>query len=399
MELLFVYEDKVAQDRGGNYYVGSAFSQSVFDRYLELFDSITLIMRHSPISPDDTEALNRMNRITDPRVQVIFLPDTKASIRSFLSIKLRRELKKTVLDNITENRAVIARLGSGSGTIAIKRCNKLGKPVLAEAVGCPWDSLWNHSVYGKLMAPFAWLSMRRSMKHADYAVYVTDEFLQRRYPTDGKQAAISDVQLQPVSQAVLDKRLGKIKEHKDKLRIGTAAAVNVAFKGQRFVIEALAKLKASGRTDIEYHLAGGGDNTALRELAEKLGVADQVVFEGSIPHDKMFDWLDDLDLYIQPSLQEGLPRAVVEAMSRGLPCFVSKIGGMPELLNAEAVFPAKDVRAIAELIGGITEEKMIKASERNFKRAADFDREQLAKKRREFYSEFAEESRKKNDKA
>lgn len=393
MELLFVYEDKVAQDREGNYYVGSAFSQSVFDRYLELFDGITLIMRRSPISPDDTEALGRMNKITDPRITVIFLPDTKASIRSFLSLKKRRELKKTVTDNITPDRAVIARLGSGSGTIAIKHCNKLGKPVLAEAVGCPWDSLWNHSIYGKVMAPFAWHSMRRSMKHADYAVYVTEEFLQRRYPTDGKQAAISDVQLQPVSREVLEKRLKKIKEHEGKLRIGTAAAVNVAFKGQRFVIEALARLKAEGRTEFEYHLAGGGDNTALRELAQRLDVADQVVFEGSVPHDKMFDWLDDLDLYIQPSLQEGLPRAVVEAMSRGLPCFVSRIGGMPELLNAEAVFPPKDTRAIAELISKTTEEKMTEAAKRNFKRAADFDRETLAKKRREFYSEFAEESR------
>ncbi len=395
MELLFVYEDKVAQDRDGNYYVGSAFSQSVFDRYLELFDGITLIMRHSPISPDDTEALGRMNKITDPRITVIFLPDTKASIRSFLSLKKRIELKKTVTDNITPDRAVIARLGSGSGTIAIKYCNKLGKPVLAEAVGCPWDSLWNHSIYGKVMAPFAWHSMRRSMKHADYAVYVTEEFLQRRYPTDGKQAAISDVQLQPVSQEVLEKRLEKIETHEGKLRIGTAAAVNVAFKGQRFVIEALARLKAEGRTDFEYRLAGGGDNTALKELAERLGVADQVVFEGSIPHDKMFDWLDDLDVYIQPSLTEGMPRALIEAMSRGLPCFASKTGGMPELLNDTAVFGKKNTTEIARLLGSVTKEQMSAAARENFKRAGDFDRELLAKKRRKFYSEFAEAAKEK----
>ena len=34
MDLVFVYEDKIAQDAEGNYYVGSAFSQAVFDRYL-----------------------------------------------------------------------------------------------------------------------------------------------------------------------------------------------------------------------------------------------------------------------------------------------------------------------------------------------------------------------------
>ena len=59
----------------------------------------------------------------------------------------------------------------------------------------------------------------------------------------------------------------------------------MAFKGQRYVIEALAQLKAAGRTDVEYRLAGGGDPTARRELAQRLGVAEQVVFAGSLPHD------------------------------------------------------------------------------------------------------------------
>ena len=40
---------------------------------------------------------------------------------------------------------------------------------------------------------------------------------------------------------------------------------------------------------------------------------------GGVPHNKIFQLLDDIDLYIQPSLQEGLPRSVVEAMSRACP--------------------------------------------------------------------------------
>ena len=118
----------------------------------------------------------------------------------------------------------------------------------------------------------------------------------------------------------------KIRTYSGKLVLGTAAAVNVAFKGQRYVIEALARLKAAGRTDVEYRLAGGGDPTALRELAQRLGVAEQVAFAGSLPHDAVFSWLDGLDLYIQPSLQEGLPRALIEAMSRGLPAFAAHTG-------------------------------------------------------------------------
>ena len=108
------------------------------------------------------------------------------------------------------------------------------------------------------------------MRHAAYAVYVTNAFLQRRYPTRGISAAVSDVELTPADAAVLARRLEKIRTYSGKLVLGTAAAVNVAFKGQRYVIEALARLKAAGRTDVEYRLAGGGDPTALRELAQRL---------------------------------------------------------------------------------------------------------------------------------
>ena len=55
-------------------------------------------------------------------------------------------------------------MSSYSGAIAAKYCRRIGKPFLVEAVGCPWGSLWNHSLFGKLLAPFSYLRMRRTMK-------------------------------------------------------------------------------------------------------------------------------------------------------------------------------------------------------------------------------------------
>ncbi|MCF0137040.1 MAG: hypothetical protein HUJ66_01610, partial [Oscillospiraceae bacterium] len=240
MELVFVYEDKIAQDAEGNYYTGSAFSQEVFDRYLQHFDRITLLMRRAKISPDDTEALARMNRISTERIDVVILPDLTESLRAYFSPKMRREFKKTVIDNITPDRAVIIRAPSDSGAIAADYCRRIGKPFLAEVVGCPWDSLWNHSLRGKVLAPFAWRRLRKTVRHAPFAVYVTSRFLQGRYPTSGRSAAISDVELQPMSEEILEKRLARINARSGKTLLATAAAVNTAFKGQQFVIEALA---------------------------------------------------------------------------------------------------------------------------------------------------------------
>lgn len=393
MELLFVYDDKVAQDADGNYYIGSAFSQAVFDRYLEHFDRITLIMRRANVAPDDCETLGRMNRIDPSHISVVFIPNTLASVRSFLSPRLRRETRRIIEENITPDRAVIIRMCSGSGAIAAKYCRRIGKPFLAEAVGCPWDSLKNHSFFGKLLAPFSYMRMRKTMKSAPFSVYVTEKFLQRRYPTEGKSAAISDVELLPADDGVLARRLEKIAEPGERMRIGTAAAVNVAYKGQRFVIEALARLKEQGNTSFEYHMAGGGDASALSELAKRLGVSEQVVFEGSLAHDKMFDWLDKLDVYVQPSLVEAMPRALIEAMSRGLPCFASRVGGMPELLDEDAVFDCGSVDGIVRLLASATPEGLYNMAEENFMRAKDFERKRLSELRRKFYGEFAAAAR------
>lgn len=391
MDMVFVYEDKIAQDAAGNYYVGSAFSQEVFDRYLQHFEHITLLMRKADVRPDDMETLRRMNRIDCSHIDVVILPNLNTSLKEYLSFKRRKEFTDTVLSNIRPDRAVILRAPSGSGTIAADYCHKHGIPYLAEAVGCPWDSSWNHSWKGKLLAFSGWKAFRRVMRNADYAVYVTSEFLQHRYPANGKTASISDVELHQMDSSILKRRLEKINNHKGKVKIGTAAAVNAAYKGQQFVIKALAIMKEQGNSNYEYHLAGGGDPSSLLTLAEKLGVREQVIFEGSLPHDAMFAWLDEMDLYIQPSLQEGLPRAVVEAMSRGLPAFGAHTGGIPELLGPDCVFPRKSVNAIAELLSRLDKEQMTRMAEKNFEHAKQFQKEILEKERYKFYSDFAKE--------
>ena len=103
----------------------------------------------------------------------------------------------------------------------------------------------------------------------------------------------------------------------------------------------------------------------------------------------MFPWLDEMDLYIQPSLQEGLPRAVMEAMSRGLPALGARTGGIPELLGEEDIFPRKGVDAIARMLPAITPEEMERMAARNFERAKDYQKETLDKRRYALYSAFA----------
>lgn len=388
MDLLLVYEDKAALDREGNVYIGTAFSNSALECYFQHFDHVTMLVRRADISPDDTKKLSGMNKVITDRLSVVFLPNPTANIKSYFNPVLRRKYKQVVLNEIKHDRAVIVRVPSSSGTIAADYCHKIGKPFLAEAIGCPWDSLWNHSLEGKIMAPSSWRNMRHVMGNAPYSVYVTNEFLQHRYPTRGITAAISDVELQPMNSSVLDARLKHIRKHSGRLKIATSGGL-VPYKGQQFVIRALAELKEQGNTNYEYHLAGSGDDETLRSLAGDLGIAGQVVFEGRLAHERVFSWLDEMDLYIQPSLTEGLPRAVMEAMSRGLPVLGTRTGGLPELLDVKYTFPRKGVNAIAHMLSTISSDEMENMAERNFNHAKDYQKEVLDKRRYDFYSAFA----------
>lgn len=76
-------------------------------------------------------------------------------------------------------------------------------------------------------------------------------------------------------------------------------------------------------------IAGRGDQEdSLRRLAHELGVADRVHLLGL--RDDVPRLLTAADVYVQPSLSEGLPMALLEAMATGLPAVVTRVGGMPE---------------------------------------------------------------------
>ncbi len=163
------------------------------------------------------------------------------------------------------------------------------------------------------------------------------------------------------------------------------------YKGQEYVIKAVSKLNKEGY-NFEYCLAGGGDNSYLRSVAEKYNVVDKIKFLGSLPHKDVFKYLDSIDIYIQPSKQEGLPRALVEAMSRGCPALGSRTGGIPELLNKQLVFNNGAVSQICELLIKLDKESLLAEAKRSFEKAKEYDKTVLDKKRSSFYQKFIDDS-------
>jgi glycosyltransferase involved in cell wall biosynthesis len=116
------------------------------------------------------------------------------------------------------------------------------------------------------------------------------------------------------------------------------------------LIEALARLKQSGRT-VTATIAGEGPDAAeLKELAERAGVADQMRFIGHCPARKA---LTLGRLFVVPSRAESLPYVVLEAAAAGIPIVATRVGGIPEIfgLQADHLVPPNDVDALVSAIG------------------------------------------------
>lgn len=381
MRIAFFIDGPISIDTNGRYY-GVAFNDKMLSRYLDFADEIEVCVRVKPT--DDPSGLSR---ISLPQITVT----SCVNMSSAEAIVNRAEAVRIIKEVLGRCDAAIIRFPGRISQVAAKCCRDLQKPYMIEMVGCCWDALWNHSPKGKLVAlPFT-IETKMAVKKAPAVLYVTNEFLQRRYPTDGVQIGCSDVVLHEIDNQVLEKRIDKIHRwNGSKLIIGTTAAVNVKYKGQRYVIEALGNLKKKGNTKFEYQLAGNGDQTYLKEMAKKYGVEDQVKLLGGIPHEQVFDWLDSLDLYVQPSRQEGLPRALVEAMSRGLPALGAKTGGIPELLESDFIFSNsnRNIYEISRILTDYTTEKMEQQARKNFEKAKEYQKEKLENKRKCFYKDY-----------
>lgn len=378
---IFIASDLRATVCNGRIFLASQHYY-IIKRYHEAFGSCTLCSR--VLHQGATDKLMDATELIDEVIEV-----------KSLGQSLSPAFLKRIESAVTAADLVIARLHSIVGMRVLDYAHKQGKKCFAELMGDAWDGLWNHGLVGKLIAPYVFLMTKKVTWNADYALYVTNEFLQKRYPCKNPSVAASNVQLVEVSDDVLNKRTERIWACDTKnIRLMTTAAVDVRYKGQEFVIKAIPLLNKAG-IRVQYLLVGGGEQAYLKETARICGVEDQVVFVGRLPLTEVFDLLDTVDIYIQPSLQEGLPRSVIEAMSRGCPAIGARTAGIPELLSPECVVRRKSAKDIAETIIRIAnQDKMTELAKRNFEEAKEYRNSVLNARREAYFSRIKAECEK-----
>ena len=380
MVLGYFVDGPLYVDKNGKMY-GVSYDDRLFSRYLKFSDTLHLCMRVKKI--EDT---SRLNEIRLPNVTLTAC----INLSSILFLYHISEAEKTIRKVLLECDIAVVRMQGAISLIAVKLCQEMDKPYVIEMVACVWDQLWNHSIKGKVAAYPMKKLVQKAVMQSTAVLYVTNEFLQKRYPTKGASIGCSDVELSKNCVSIIEKRLKKIESISNKFIIGTTAAVNVRYKGQQYIIKAIAKLKKEGITHFEYQIVGNGNQDFLKSIIKKYGVEKEVKLIGGMPHEQVFNWLDSIDIYTQPSRQEGLPRALIEAMSRGLPAFGARTGGIPELLHEEYIFSntRHNIEEICQILKKYTIESMKKQAILNYEKAKDYDEELLSKKRESFYRKY-----------
>lgn len=380
MKLLFVHSNRFYKDKEGNVFSGGAFPPTIWKNYLTNFQQITFYGRKS------TTRTNDQNNLTNLRNIEFVLTDKYSSGKDFIIniLKIRNELKPLIY----KSDITLARLPSLLGYIAIYEASKQKKPIWVEQVGNGKESFFNHgSLIGKLIAYPLDLVNKHLIKKAHFVSYVTTNKLQEDYPASqlAQTIALSDVYIEKVFS---EKELDIHRYSKTLLKICLIGALDVDYKGQKILLTAISLLPDNIKNNIEVNFIGGGDSREVFALATKLGIQHNINHLGPLEAGKEInDFLSKMSLYVQCSLTEGLPRAMIEAMANGCPVIGSNVGGIPELVNPKYIHKAGDVKKLSDDIACLYEnrQELYNEAYRSILVANKYHIDNLTKKRQAFY--------------
>jgi glycosyltransferase involved in cell wall biosynthesis len=207
--------------------------------------------------------------------------------------------------------------------------------------GWTWNE--NRPLWQKfLIAFFSWLTMM--FCHKVIVIAKREEKQAQKMPFIGKNKIILinngieriDFKSKEDSRKYLTEKVG-INPEKDALWIGTIAELHKN-KGLEFSIKSIKKTKPvvskqenKSRQILYFILGGGEEKENLKKIIEENSLEKNIFLAGFTEDAESY--LQAFDVFVLPSLKEGLPYAVLEAGMAGLPCVLSRVGGMPDIVE------------------------------------------------------------------
>ncbi len=390
MNVLIVADGHYYKTPDGKVYADSVYDYVFYKRYLQAFDHVYAAVRITELQ----EAPRGKKLSSGEGVTFLPLPAYRGPIEY---IKKYFSILKCVKNYCKEFDCAIFRLPAATANIFSRIYAKTKKPFAIEIVVDPWENFSPRASGNKLMLWIVrrnWTNIVKTMcAKADGASYVTKSYLQKRYPpkavlkpsSGAFTAAYSSVELS-------DDTFASARVWTDNQKKFCIAHVSNAFtgyeKGHLTLMKAVKIVRDQGY-DVSVRFVGDGPlKEEFEQHANELGIADFVEFTGRLANgDEVRKVIRSSDLFVLPTLAEGLPRALLEAMAEGMPCLSSPTCGVPEVLDKDFLFDFEDEAGFAQgIISFISSpERMSLESQRNVETAKQFASSLLNERRKSFY--------------
>lgn len=384
MRVLVSSEHRFVRVPDGGVWAAAAGGHSFWRRYLDVFEEVRVLARVESRASVPSD----WHPVESPRINVVSMPYYFGPAQFLLRA---RDVNAAVLRAAEpSDDAVIMRVSSPAASTLCRRFRRMGRPFGLEVVGDPHDAFSPGAIRHPLRPLFRWW-FARELRHqcatASAVSYVTASALQRRYPpgVDAFATTYSSVDLPEAAFVGAPRAVGDVRPPARIVTVGSLANLH---KGPDILLDAIAHCVSDG-LELEVVIVGEGRHRSeLESRSDRLGLTGRIRFAGELPAGEAVRTQFDLaDVFVLPSRAEGLPRAMIEAMARGLPCIGSTVGGIPELLISEDMVPPSDARALADKIATVIRDahRLAGMSSRNLSRAANYSEDVLRDRRIAFY--------------
>jgi len=386
MKVAVTLDHRFFRTEDGVVWTDGVHSYPFWKRYLAVFDGVKVVARVRNVLRPQAEWCVA----SGAGVRFLAMPDYQGPWQYLArSVSAHRAIREAV----SSRDAVIMRVSSHIAGCLVPALMRRAQPYGLQVVNDPFDEFAPKAVdylFRPLFREHFTRQLRRQCERASAAAYVTERALQSRYPCPHYAAAFSDVEI--TAEALLDapRTFSRLQNPAAEVRLITVASLAQMYKAPDVLLRGIAAAVEAG-LNLKLCIVGDGRHRAAMEgLSVELGLSGRVNFRGQLPAGvRVREALDAADLFVLPSRTEGLPRALIEAMARSLPCIASNVGGIPELLAAEDLVAPGDVDSLTRKLMELrrSPDRLDAMAGRNLRRAGDFSEDLLALRRNAFFRE------------
>lgn len=387
--LLIAADGHYYRDSKDRVYVESVFTSTFYSRYLDSFDEVYVLGRMEKV---DNPPVGK-KRADGPGIHFVDLLPGRGVEGLLKTGMANRRIVSSWVEKVD---SVIARVPGVIANMTASVCEKKKIPYAVEVVVDPWE-YFAKGVHGGPFRPLIrvmWTArLKKSCKCAIGASYVTERYLQQRYPCSALLGNPAGFTEHYSSVDLPDDCFSKPRIYGELNQITIAHAANSFSgnaKGHYTLFDVIATMRGDGY-DARLLCIGDGPSIGdYRLYVKRLGIERYVTFTGRLPDGQAVrEQMSSADLFVFPTKAEGLPRVLLEAMAEGLPCLSSPVCGIPEILETRYLFNPNDSGAFAECVEHLASSpaELSRMSEKNIAVAKRFARSVLQPKRSSFYQQ------------